>query len=415
MNILLMMSASIACAKATGLISTWVKKGHNVKVICTESTFQFIGKATIEGLSGNSVISSTFTQGEMMEHIHLSRWADKIVLAPATANTINKITAGIADDMLTTTWIAALGLNKPMYIAPAMNTMMWNYPATQDSITKLQSWSVNILQPQAGELACGETGVGRMMEVDEIDNIVTTEIQNNKHILITAGGTREYVDGVRYIGNLSTGKTGAQMADHFTSHGYHVTWLGAINAIQPKLKCEKVFYETFNDLAESLKNQLNNNHFDSIIHAAAVSDFSVTNIKIDSQDIIPSRGIKLSTSDTMDITLKKNPKLINKLKEWSKNSQITVIGFKLTNTDGTEKQKAAVMKLLNQDAVDFVAHNNLSDIKQDQHFFTLYQSKQDSAYCKNIVDLCRCIERLTTKNNTVKQNIYPANTKTVYS
>jgi phosphopantothenoylcysteine decarboxylase/phosphopantothenate--cysteine ligase len=401
MNILMLMSGSIACAKATGLISMWVKAGHQVKIICTKSVDHFVGKATLEGLSGNRVISSVFEEGEMMEHIHLSRWADKIILAPATANCINKLSAGIADDMLTTTWIASLGLNIPLYIAPAMNSLMWNYPATKNSIQKLESWGVKILQPQSGELACGEIGTGRMMEVDEIDKIITeASISLNKQILITAGGTREYIDGVRYIGNMSTGKTGAQIADFYTSLGYQVTWLGANHAIQPSLPCTKHYYETFNDLAVTLKNQLNNNHFNTILQAAAISDFNVSSIKINNQDIVANVNTKLPTSDSMDIKLKKNPKLISQLRKWSRNTNIKIIAFKLTNTRDTSLRKTAVQKLLTQESIDFVIHNDLSEIKRKSHSFTLYKSILEFTQCPSTQELCEklsLLEKVTTQ------------------
>jgi phosphopantothenoylcysteine decarboxylase/phosphopantothenate--cysteine ligase len=387
MKILLMMSGSIASAKATGLISLWRKAGHQVKVVCTQSVFEFVGKATLEGLSDNSVTSSVFTEDNMMEHIHISRWADTIVLAPATANIINKLVAGIADDIVTTSWVAALELDKPMYIAPAMNSMMWNYPATQNSIKQLQNWGVNVLLPQSGELACGENGSGRLMEVEDINSSIFKQ-QKDKHVLITAGGTREYIDGVRYIGNLSTGRTGAQVADYFTAHGYQVTWLGALNAIQPKLPCSKVLYETFNDLSDTLKALLASEHFDTIIHAAAISDFSVSTIKVNGQDVIASRQTKLPTSETMDLKLKKNPKLVTQLLNWSKNLDLKVVAFKLTNTDDRNKRKQAIEKLLNQEGVDYVAHNDLSDIKADQHPFSLYRSENNVAQCESVSDLC---------------------------
>jgi len=403
MNILLMMSGSIACAKASGLISLWVKNGHKVKVACSDSTFEFIGKATLEGLSGNTVYSSVFQAGEMMEHIHLSRWADTIVLAPATANTINKLVAGIADDIVTTSWVAALELGKPMYLAPAMNSIMWNYPATQNSIKHLQNWGVNVLMPQSGELACGESGSGRLMEIEEINSAIFKQ-QKDKHILITAGGTREYIDGVRYIGNLSTGKTGAQIADYYTTKGYEVTWLGAIDAIQPKLPCIKFLYDTFDDLSEKLKNMLENNYYDTIIHAAAISDFSVASIKVNGKDIIASRQTKLPTSDTMDLKLKKNPKLVSQLLNWSKNLDLKVIAFKLTNTDDKAKQKTAVMKLLKQDGINFVVHNDLSHIKPDQHPFSFYLGEKNVTHCENVVDLCRNIDSLALQDLAKKKD-----------
>ena len=168
MNKLLLMSGSIACAKTTGLISAWVKAGHQVKVVVTDSVQQFIGEATLEGLSGHPVLTNTFAAGDMMAHIHVSRWADVIVVCPATANVINKMTAGIADDMLTTTWVAAYDLKKPMIVVPVMNTAMWHYPATVQSIETLENWGVHIINPDDGDLACGEYGAGRMPEVDDL-------------------------------------------------------------------------------------------------------------------------------------------------------------------------------------------------------------------------------------------------------
>ena len=403
MNILLMMSGSIAAAKTTGLISMWRKAGHQVKVACTPSVFEFVGKATLEGLSDHSVVSSVFEEDNMMDHIHLSRWADIILLAPATANTINKLVAGIADDIVTTSWVAALELGKPLYLAPAMNSMMWHYPATQNSIKQLQNWGVNVLLPKSGELACGENGSGRLMEIESINQAIFPQIakqQKDKHILITAGGTREYIDGVRYIGNLSTGRTGALVADYYTSQGYQVTWLGAINAIKPQLPCTQVSYETFNDLSQNLQQLLPDNHYDVIIHAAAISDFSVASIKVNGENIIASRQTKLPTSQSMDLKLKKNPKLVSQLLNWSKNLDLKVIAFKLTNTNDTEKQKAAVLKLLNQNGIDFVAHNDLSDISANQHPFSLYTDINDHIYCKSVIELCKNIESVGNNNMT---------------
>lgn len=162
------MSGSIACAKATGLISAWVKQGDQVKVVVTQSALNFVGKATLEGLSGQPVVCDTFESDQMMDHIHLSRWADVMVLCPASANVINKLSAGIADDMLTTTWIAGHGLTIKKILVPVMNTLMWDYPATQKSISNLQTWGVEVIQPMVGDLACREQGMGRMPEVVDL-------------------------------------------------------------------------------------------------------------------------------------------------------------------------------------------------------------------------------------------------------
>ena len=390
MNILLMMTGSIACAKASGLISIWSKRGHEVKVIASKSALEFVGNATIEGLSGNQVIQSIFADGKMMDHINLSRWADIIVMAPATANSINKLSLGTADDMITTTWVAGLKLNKPMHLAPAMNSKMWEYPATQESIKKLRKWGINILMPQPGLLACGEKGNGRMMEIDSID--VAIFKKNDKHILITAGGTHEFIDGVRYIGNLSTGKTGATIADYFTSQGFIVTWLGAKNALRPILSCNKVFYETFDDLKKSLKQLLQKNNYTTVIQAAAISDFSVESVTLDNQKIIANRNTKLPTSDNMSIQLVKNPKLISKLATWSKNRFIKVIAFKLTNTDNNNERVTAIDKLINQKDIDYVVHNDLSEINDSNHSFNFYETNKHVQFCSDTIELCKIIQ-----------------------
>lgn len=176
MNRLLLMTGSIACAKATGLISEWVKQGDQVKVVCTPGTLNFVGLATLEGLSGQAVMTQVYEPGAMMDHIHVSRWADQIILCPATANAINKLAAGIADDAVSTVWVAAHSLGKPMLLVPAMNAMMWQYPATQESIKKLQSWGIKLMPPAAGDLACGEQGEGRLPEVADIIQFLETRL-----------------------------------------------------------------------------------------------------------------------------------------------------------------------------------------------------------------------------------------------
>ena len=176
MKRLIMMTGSIACAKATALISTWVKQGDEVKVVCSPGALNFVGIATLEGLSQQKVMTSTYEVDAMMDHIQVSRWAEQIILCPATANVINKLAAGIADDVVTTVWVAAyshaIEMSKPMLIVPAMNSMMWQYPATQNSVKTLQDWGVQVMQPQIGDLACGESGAGRMPEIETILNTV---------------------------------------------------------------------------------------------------------------------------------------------------------------------------------------------------------------------------------------------------
>lgn len=398
MNILFLMSGSIACAKASGLISIWAKQGHSIKVACTASVSNFIGKATLEGLSGSPVYFTVFEEQNMMEHIHLSRWADKIVLAPATANIINKIAHGIADDLVTSIWVAAYSLGKPMFLVPAMNSMMWDYPATQASVSQLKHWGVHIISPASGELACGETGPGRMPEIEDIDrHIFASNAKDARSILITAGGMREYIDGVRYIGNYSSGRTGAEIANYFSTQGFDVTWLGAKSALQPARVKNRVLYETFEDLSSQLSSQLKQNHFDIVIHAAAVSDFSVESLSCGKLKQSASRENKIPSSETLQIQLKRNPKLVNEIKNWSVNPDIRVVAFKLTNTNVYEDRLKAVDKLMSQSAVDYVVHNDMSDISQTSHSYNLFDSRNKNIQCKDIHTLCHTIYTMLEK------------------
>jgi phosphopantothenoylcysteine decarboxylase/phosphopantothenate--cysteine ligase len=159
-NILLKITGSIAAYKSAYLISRLMQDGHNIKVVATDSALQFIGEATLEGLTANPVYTDSFEQGKMMSHINLVKWADLTIVVPATANTINKLAAGVGDSLLTSLFLAH-DFCKPYVIAPAMNTAMFNHPSTQSSLTKLVSWGVNVLPTGEGYLACGDYGRGK--------------------------------------------------------------------------------------------------------------------------------------------------------------------------------------------------------------------------------------------------------------
>lgn len=394
-NILLMMSGSIACAKATGLISAWIKDGHQVEVACTRSVINFVGHATLEGFSGRPVLADAFEPGRVMDHIHLAHWADIVVIAPATSNLMNKLANGIADDAVTSLWQAAFGRGMPMLIVPAMNSHMWDYPATRDSLGKLQSWGVHVLQPAAGALACGEHGSGRMLEVDEILQQVDLLMQpgsSGKRILITAGGTREPIDAVRYIGNLSTGQTAASLCDALIRAGHEICWLGAESAQRPGLRCEQHNYVSFTDLQSSLQQLLSSQSFDAVIHAAAVSDYSVDRIEL-GDSVLAAGNAKLSSDGEISLHLKPNPKLLDQLRGWSKNEQIWITGFKLTDTADTAQHSQAVKQLFERAKVDAVVHNDLRQIQQNSHPFTLHCISGESEACADVVQLAECLNR----------------------
>lgn len=395
-NILLLMSGSIACAKASSLVSAWVKQGHQVQVACTPSVAEFIGHATLEGFSGRPVLGSAFTPGQVMDHIHLARWADVVVAAPATSNLINKFAAGLADDVVTSLWQASYGSAKPMFVVPAMNTHMWNYPATQASMETLRSWGIHLLPTAEGDLACGEFGAGRMLEPEAILAAISPYFPGRtlqpKRILITGGGTREPIDAVRYIGNHSSGRTASAIADALISRGHAVTYLGAANALRPKLPCQLEAFSSYADLETQLRRVLGEHHFDWAIHAAAVSDFSVDHIEQDGKTSMAAG--KLSSSGKLTLHLKPNAKLLPRLRGWSANAALQVIGFKLTSAADPATRAKAVSKLFENAGVDAVVHNDLNEIQPGRHRYTLHTSPTLARECADSAELNSAIEQL---------------------
>lgn len=398
-KILLLMSGSIACAKASALISAWSKRGHAVRVATTRGAAEFIGPASLQGLGAERVFDNVFAPGQAMEHINLARWADIIVAAPATSNLINKLAAGIADDAVTTLWQAAYGQEKPMLLVPAMNTHMWHYPATQDSVRRLQQWGIHVLPVAKGELACGEHGEGRMLEPEDIlrrvDRLLAFDRPaTGKRILVTGGGTRERIDSVRYIGNLSSGRTAAKLADDLAAEGHAVTWLGAEDAVRPALAAAMESFYSFTDLEQQLRSLLGAKQYDVVIHAAAVSDFKVACVTAGRNEPLPTQTGKLPSDTELLLRLEPNPKLLEQLKTWSCNPNIRVVGFKLTHTKDQKQRFAAVRKQFETAVVDAVVHNDLADISAGKHSFNLYTTAEEAVYCGDGSALARELNRL---------------------
>lgn len=382
-NILIIMSGSIAAYKVCTVISQLKQKGYTLQVVMTEAAQKFVGAATIEGLLGRAPITSMYQSGQVMDHIHLERWADLILVAPATANSINKMAAGLGDDLATTLFLAH-DFKKPFLVTPAMNTKMYLHPTTQSSLDKLKKMGIEILETASGVLACGEVGYGRLLEpeliIQEIEqrlqtttqsagrSVQTVTPQRRKKVLITSGGTQEPIDDVRFITNHSTGKTAAYIADQLIESGFEITYLAAKSAAQPHLDCEKIYFTTFKDLDfqlnESLKKQ-----YDMIIHAAAVSDYSLAE----------SQAGKInSENETLTLTLKKNPKLIENMKKL--NPTALLVGFKLTATQDSKLIENKITNLFEKAKCDFVVHNDWSSIASNTHRFNLLSGKDRKVF-----------------------------------
>jgi phosphopantothenoylcysteine synthetase/decarboxylase len=176
-KILVQLSGSIAAYKSCDLISKLVQAGHEVKTVATKGALEFVGAATLEGLSGHPVFHDIYEEGRMMDHIHLAKWADLAILAPASANTLNRLAQGLANDVVGTLFLAWDLKKKPYLVAPAMNQQMIDHPATREALGKLESWGVHVLPSGDGHQACGDTGLGRLLEPEQILTILEKELK----------------------------------------------------------------------------------------------------------------------------------------------------------------------------------------------------------------------------------------------
>jgi phosphopantothenoylcysteine decarboxylase/phosphopantothenate--cysteine ligase len=374
-KLLLMMSGSIATYKMCSLISSLKKMNWEIKVVASESALKFVGEATLEALSGNPVHTGLWQKGHAMDHIYLERWADIILVAPATAHMINRLANGIGDDLATNIFLAHQ-FTKPFLIAPAMNTSMYMNPVTQKSLSTLKDLNIKILESASGVLACGETGYGKLLEPDliqkEIFDVLSTVTQLSgnkikaeqaKKVLVTAGGTREAIDDVRFLTNASTGKTGESLASGLSQLGFEVTLLLAESAqVTPKDFYQIKRFDSVDSLSQLMQEELKNNFYSAVIHCAAVGDYSVK--KFDG---------KMSSEQSISLKLEKTPKIINYLRSWSQNSSVTLIGFKLTSGLSSNEVELEVKKLFKNADLDYVVQNDVGSLKdRKSHRFFIH-------------------------------------------
>ena len=389
-KVLLKITGTIAAYKSAYLTSKLVQSGYDVKVVMSEAAEKFIGTATFEALTGNPVYTDMFARREALSHINLMKWADIIVVAPATANTINAFASGDGSNLINTLFLAH-NFKKPYLIAPAMNTKMFLHPATQNSLATLKKWGVSILDSDSGYLACGDTGIGKLLNPDilfsEIEKRVKP-VKKNISVLITSGGTKENIDDVRFIANMSTGNTGASIADFLIADGFDVTFLHAKDSRTPEANCNTIKYVSFNDLNSEIKRTLSKNNYDVVIHLAAVSDYSVAKIKIESESYaLPlSKKIK-SDNSQIELVLKKNVKIIDKIKSYSKNKRITLIGFKFVSGNNKTEITNSVNSLFDSANVDFVVLNDFKNRTDSiQSNFRIFDNKQELSNPKTVSD-----------------------------
>lgn len=395
-KILIKITGSIAAYKVGHLISKLVQNNFEVQTVVTQSALNFIGKATLEGLTGHHVYTDSFEDGKMMSHIDLTKWADLTILVPADANTINKYSSGIADNLVTSLFLAH-NPEKPYLISPAMNTQMYNHPATQESLKKLTSWGITILPTEEGYLACGDIGKGKLLNPDLIyDHIVNSIFpkKNGRKVLITSGGTKENIDNIRSIANMSTGSTGSTIAEYFSRKGYDVTFLKSTDSLSAKNVTKQIEFDNFKSIEEKLKDELHTNSYDMVIHLAAISDYSPISLKTEDEELeLPSDSKLNSRNDSIMITLKKNKKIINEIKNCSVNKNVKLVGFKLVSNTDVDKDKI-INKLFADSNSDLIVYNSWSDREDNtQKDFEVTTKNGDVLKAENTKDLAIILEK----------------------
>ena len=372
-KIVVCITGSIAAYKACEFVSGLVKQGNNVKVIMSQTAQKFVGATTFQALTGHPVMIDDFAKDSMMVHIELGRWCDAAVVIPATAQTINSFAHGVGHE-LHHSFFLAYDFKKPFVIAPAMNTRMLENPVTKESIKILSKMGCHFLKPGQGSLACGEIGVGRLVEPDiaikELRKILGQGQPATKRILITAGGTRETIDGVRTLTNMSTGQTGATLADHLHKEGHQVLLLTNRHSKMPTSDVKVDTYDSFRDIYNTLKALSQTHSFDMILHAAAISDYSIANIQTPEGELSPGQSKMSSQYDNISIQLKRNEKILPRLKDLF-GAETSVVGFKLTSTESKKEQAKAIFSLFTEKAVDYVIHNDMNDIKNGHRKFLM--------------------------------------------
>jgi phosphopantothenoylcysteine decarboxylase/phosphopantothenate--cysteine ligase len=321
-------TGGIAAYKAVGVIRLLVLAGHDVKVVATDAALRFVGRPTLEAISRNPVHTDLYEGVSAVRHVAIGQAADLIVVAPATANTIAKLAAGLADDLLGNTILASTA---PLVLAPAMHTEMWQNAATVANIAVLRDRGVTIVGPGSGQLTGTDAGLGRMLEPEEIVAAalaaVATKDLVGKRIVITAGGTREPLDPVRFIGNRSSGKQGIALAMNAAARGAEVTLIGANLEIAAPSSITVARVSTTGELEAATKAAAA--EADVIIMAAAVADYRP-------QSVAESKIKKESQGDRLTLELVRNPDILQELSKSRRPGQV-VIGFAAETENDREK------------------------------------------------------------------------------
>ena len=346
-KILFIICGGISAYKSLETIRLLKKNGAEIKTILTSSAKEFVTPLSVASLSQGRVYSDLFSlENETeMDHISLSRWADVIMIAPTTANTISKLAQGTTDDLASTVILAS---NKQIYLAPAMNVRMWEHKSTKINLKKLKDFGYKLIGPEIGDMACGEYGEGKMSEplkiADELNQFFLNQSQNKKFkALVTAGPTNEYIDPVRFITNKSSGKQGYELAKCLSKKGFDTTLISGPTNLEVEKNIKLIEVETADEMFAATQENL---PVDVAIFSAAVSDFKVKN----------KSQKKIKKEEALNLNLEKNIDILNYISNHNSMRPEIVIGFA---AETNEVLKNAEEKL-NKKNCDWIIANDVS-------------------------------------------------------
>ena len=392
-KILYIICGGISAYKSLETIRLFKKNGAQIKTILTNSAKEFITPLSVASLSQGKVYSDLFSvENETeMDHIALSRWADVILIAPATANTISKLAQGTTDDLASTVVLAS---NKEIYLAPAMNVRMWEHQSTKQNLKKLVSYGYKLIGPEIGEMACGEYGEGKMSEPNKISNEINNyflNLKNSKKLkaLVTAGPTNEYIDPVRFITNKSSGKQGYEIAKSLSKKGFDTTLISGPTNLTIDADIKLIEVETADEmLLETQKNLPAN----VAVFSAAVADFKINK----------KYKYKIKKQDSLNLNLEKNVDILSYVSNHNSMRPDLVIGF-AAETDNVENNAE---KKLSTKNCDWIIANDVSNKKigfsSDFNEVTIYYSdkkKEKLSYKKKSEISDEIVDRIINQLN----------------
>ena len=394
-KILFVICGGISAYKSLELIRLFRKNKADIKTILTKSAKKFVTPLSIASLSQGKVYEDLFSiENELeMDHIALSRWADVIIVAPVTANTISKLASGNAEDLASTVILAS---NKQFYLAPAMNVRMWEHQSTKNNLKNLTSYGYKVIGPITGDMACGEYGEGKMSEPIEIFNEIQNFVENRKEnkkikALVTAGPTNEYIDPVRFISNKSSGKQGYEIAKSLHKRGFDTTLISGPTNLDIDQEIKLIKVETADEMFKATQKNLPT---DIAVFSAAVSDFK---IDVKSKD-------KIKKKERLNIKLERNVDILNYISNHNSMRPKLVIGFAAE----TKNLDSNAMKKLKNKNCDWIVANDVSKknigFNSDYnevtiHYNDLKKNKETLSYKKKSEISEEIVDRIVTHMN----------------